>query len=57
MKLRVWGYQWFAREDGTSMAGYAVAISLVALICLVLASFLGKNLKEIFDEIVAALKQ
>ncbi len=57
MKLREWGYLWFAREEGATMAGYGVTISLLALACLVLASFLGTNLKEIFDEIVASLKQ
>lgn len=54
-KLILSARKFFALEEGATMVEYGLMVALIAVVCLTAVSLLGTNLRDIFNQIAAAV--
>ena len=47
--------KWFSADDAATMVEYGLMVALIAVVCLTAVSLLGTNLRDIFNQIAAAV--
>lgn len=47
--------EFFGAKEGATMVEYGLMVALIAVVCLTAVSLLGTNLRDIFNQIAAAV--
>jgi pilus assembly protein Flp/PilA len=54
-KLTISLRKFFENKEGATMVEYGLMVALIAVVCLTAVSLLGTNLRDIFNQIAAAV--
>ncbi len=47
--------KFYTRDEGATMVEYGLMVALIAVVCLAAVTLLGTNIRDIFNQIAAAV--